>query len=473
MRIRRLVTLIIAGIMGATGLTASSAQADSLLFGQTQFYTATMRADKRVVTHAKIVFTNSDNKEKTAASFSMPDGIKASNVTVYQIIPPLKDCQNYETLQQWKQRNPGYDSTTDTTTQREYSTTKKCLDQPNPQNYNLNYNFKSYASNYSYSVLEGSDNKISFEKLTPKQDGNKYTVPLSLPTQPKKEGALLIAYLADGFISEFAGSYTYNYQTLKVDEAVDAVTVAVNLDEDLYSKGTKARTGGAEIASDTAVSSGASAASGKSLIDLQNSIGRGGTITRTSNHLLPGDTFSVGGSFADSPWKLYYGEIFVSLVILAAGIVIGWFFWRRNRNKPTKPDTDDTPPSSHKPETTKFTKTTVITAEPPFNPVRALLAALLGIAGVVVSTLLFNAVTSTTSRETYYGYTSLLPSGSVILLLIYGYFLIVLPVFLTIRHGYKTVFTWATLQVVLLIITVMVATAVTSTTTNGSSPVFY
>lgn len=463
MHIPRLSALLVAAAALVVS-TASPAQADSLLFGQTQSYTATMRADKRVVTHAKLIFTNSSDKQQESTSFTIPEGIKASNVAVYQIIPPHKACKSYETLQQWQERTP--DTPADLKLQQSYQADKKCLDQASPKEYDLDYNFKSYASTYSYRGMPESSesNNISFEKLTPKQNGNAYTIPLSLPLQPQKDGAILVAYLGEGFVSEFAGNYSYNYKTLQVNDAVENVTVAINLDEDLYSKGTKARTAAPEIATDMASGSSKSSTpmSSNNLTDLQNTIGSGGTITRSSAHLLPGDSFSVSGSFADSPWKLYYGEIGIGLLLFIIGIAIGWFVWHRRRNNPKGPSGTAATSLPHKSEASKSVKAETIHAEPAFNPVRALLAAILGVAGSITASIIMSAVTSTTSRDMYYN--AAFPSGLAVLALVYLYFLIVLPLFLTVRHGYKTIFTWATLEVVLLILAVIVAGAIASTT---------
>jgi Ni/Co efflux regulator RcnB len=94
--LRRIVSLVIAVVFVASLAAPRAQAADQLLFGQTQTYTATMRADKKVVTNAKIIFTNSEDSEQKTTSFILPDGVKASALSVYQIIPPKKNGYVYD-----------------------------------------------------------------------------------------------------------------------------------------------------------------------------------------------------------------------------------------------------------------------------------------------------------------------------------------------------------------------------------------
>lgn len=338
---------------------------------------------------------------------------------------------------------------------------------PASSTYDQDYNFKTYAGSSYYYDNSSSDEKISFKKLDPIVHGSSYTIPLFLPVQSQKDGAVLISYFGEGFMSEFAGTYKYHYQTLKVPDAIDSVSVAINLDPDLYSKDIRGKTAISSPGSAT-LSTAADSAKGQgqqsnNLMNLQNMIGSDGTVTRTGTHLIAGDTFSVSGSFADSPWKLYLNEIVISIAVLVAAAIIWWLFSRRKRKQPTT--------TNGKPKTEKLSNVELANNfQLSLNKKVAITAALVGEAGIIATTGLIALLSSTTESRGYYSNTTSLFIP--IYFLAYFYFLVVLPLFLTIRHGRKTIFAWATLQTIFAIITLIILYFLMSqsSSTNISPP---
>ena len=278
---------------------------NSLLFGQKHYYTAIVRSDKKVATYAKIVLDNQGDKELKQATFSLPDGVRAQNLSVYQIMQPER-CVKYEE------------------SVRSYSGSdeRKCLKKELDKDYNFDQ--EEYYSYYD------SNSRLSYKKADLQSQGGKYVASLPEPIKSGQQGAYLISYIAEGYVHGQFGLYSLEFKTLKAPEMVKQVRVAVDVASDLYTKEKRSKIDyeGAE----NAIAGGASAANGiqsRELDRLQSDIGNGGTFTKTGKSLAANEVFVVNGQFADAPWKLNIGWIIGGIIGSAVLIVVVIFLLKK------------------------------------------------------------------------------------------------------------------------------------------------
>lgn len=474
MTLSQRIMLVLVTIGAAITLTAPPAQAiDTLLFGQLQAYDVMLRSDKKTVTSAKIVFTNDEQSDQKEFTFTVPDNIKVSAMTVYQALPPSSDrsaCANktYETYSDWLNRTKS--KGTSSQLQQQYEQDQKCQLTEEDQDA---YDFSGYIASSQYGDIYSTNrtsDAIKFSKLTPAVKGSTYTVSLNRAVKTQQRGAVLISYLGDGFTSEFAGNYNYNYKTLIVKDSVKKVDVTINLDDDLYAKGTKARTTAAQPAAndtpstDNGISSGASSAQGRMQNYSDSYVST--TIYRSGKNLLPGDTFAVSGSFSDSYWKLYMGEIGTALLIGAA-FVAGILFWHKKRNQriPKKSENEDTlqteKQSKHADRVSDSASHTQVASllDKPLNLKIATVVAGLATAATFAIVILSETIANMPSGYNSNPYeTEGIARGLITTIAIF-YVAFVAPLFATMKHGQSTVFAWFTIELIFVAISIVVMTS--------------
>ena len=187
-------------------------------------------------------------------------------------------------------------------------------------------------------MRRSQDSKIDYVDLKQTSSGNSYTVTLSTPVQPKKQGSVLVSFTTDNFISGgLLGRYDYNVRTLLTKQMVDRATVAVNFDDDMFTReATGKRTyETSPTSSSSNLALGADSANGayqsKSMDTLIGGIGQGGMYIISQSFLLPGDTLSVAGVFGTNRVVLYSTEILIGLLVLALLAIAIWRYtvWRK------------------------------------------------------------------------------------------------------------------------------------------------
>lgn len=339
-----LLMAAIAGVMMSAPVGAKAASV-SLLGGEKQYYTVMMRADKQSLVYAKVTFENmSATEELKSFSFKLPDNVAVSNLTTQQILAKTstKTCKTYETYNEYKARvSYSYEQS-----QYYYDLNKKCVTYDENSGYNIDYDFDNNMSSttayydYGYYVGRMTDSTFEYKDVTPKQSGQTYTIDLPNAIQPKKQGAVLIAYTSKSYITGGLGRLHYDFKSFTSDQLVNKAVVAINFDDELYSRLTATtREVSTAATSSIAQGSGLDSASGytsKNVDNIQTTVGQGGRYVKQKLQLLPGETFSVKGVFSTSKVMLYMPTIVRGVLITVLILAALWFGYRLYRVKAAK-----------------------------------------------------------------------------------------------------------------------------------------
>lgn len=260
-----------------------------LFFGQNHFYTVIFRGNGEAIIYAKLAITNPDEKPLTEFSFEVPKA-SPTEIVMYQMKLP-QECARY---------NYNYP-------------TSPCLEYRDP----------GYAQQYYYYGY--SNGQAEYQKIQYTKSGNLYRFTLPTPVEPYKSTAIIVAYAAKGYVSESAGLYTFNFETLKVPSRIQEVRVAVDVDSDLLLKGKRATVnyGSLGVARERAASP--QSISSRDLDTVVGNIGSYGPIVKEAKNLAPNESFIVKGEYATNWFRLYLGSIVLTLLIVV-GIFVGVYF---------------------------------------------------------------------------------------------------------------------------------------------------
>lgn len=458
----------------------SSAQAASLLPSEKHLYTVQLRSDKRALNYAKIIFENKHSEnDMTTYTFSLPQGVEVQDLTSQQILAkrqgnnPSQPCSAYESLEDWKIRTGrGSQSWSPSYIPPSYEAEKICLqkeDGTGADEYDEDFDYYSNTSSskyYSYSYYSSRDDQFKYADLDLKESEGKYTITLSNPVKPGKQGAILISYISQDFISGALGYYQYQYKTLVSQQTIESATVAINFDSGLYSRDAKQkRTSETSTTSDSSgLSAGASANanSSRSTDNLQWNIGQGGIYTKTQDNLIPGDVMTVKGVFAEHPLLLFTKEIIIGLIVLAlfiGGSIFGFRRYRRKHPKTaasnaTKSDADSAASAASTPQTTPAKATApASTFLPEPSPLVLIGVSLLSlVAGLVVASVGLS-ISMLVSDNYYTSSISnfLLIAQLVTVLSAYAVVAMVLPLAYVLRYGSKVAFRWVLIHLAVFV----------------------
>ena len=326
---KKLIVLVAISVVTALGAVPVSAA--TILNGQEHNYTVQFRSDNKATVFAKLVFQNGQSeKDRDTYTFSVPSGVSVDALSVQQIIAKktvASTCTPRVTI--------GTTSATQScpVTTESYDEDFDFLSNKLGYNYHYSYYYPDsrYSENYEYT------------DITPSIDGETYTVKLPRAIKPHKQGALLVTFISTSYVkSAFAGRFTYDFRTLKTDEMIDEASVAINFDEELYSRDATQQRTAESSANDSLVTAGAAASyESRSMDSLLPTIGNGGEYTRSQTKMLPGDVLSVAGVYATSPSLLFLNEIVTGIAIIAALAAGLWFGMKRYRKAhPRKARTD-------------------------------------------------------------------------------------------------------------------------------------
>lgn len=462
---KKLKQLILTLAIALTPLTSVSAltpaqttNGSPLLNGQNHYYTVQLRSDKKSLVYARIIFSNpSSDQDLSTYEFSLPDGVNVANLSAQQILAKYsgdKTCKTYETIEDWRARVNRTYAQNDTA----YNSTKQCLTWDEPQKYDVDFDYNTNTSSsneyYSYSYYRNRDSKFDYADLELKNTDRSYAVTLSEPVKPKKQGSILLSFTTDSFIDGgFIGRYTYDVKTLLTKQMIDRATVAVNFDQDMFTREAEQKRTYETKSSSSSLAQGADAAKGavyesRSMDILQNKIGRGGVYVKTQSALIPGDILSVTGVFATNSSMLFLNEILITILILLLILGTLWMYhiWRKGhpRAKKTtesKPNTKSTKVTNK--EVFSFTEYNDMT---PWREMVVTSAA--SIVGTIILILalsgLFSSMGSGTTSD------SMFVVFGTMVAIFFG--VLVLPLLYVMRYGVKNAFKWAFIQLGVILV---------------------
>lgn len=271
------------------------------IFGQDHAYSVTFRGNGQAVVFLRVSLSNNGEKDLKELTLRFPK-VEPEGILAYQILRE-KQCMRYD--YSVSTIPPAY----------QYP----CLEYSEP-------NYLDYY--YGASTYKKAKASLSTDTLV-------VELPDSIPSQ--KSGSVLLYFRAFGFAKKNAfGAYTYNFETLKVDDTIRDLRVGISPDSDLYMKGATGtvdyfKNSAPVFESSKSVAVGASFKN-SSVDSALNNIGYG-TVNKTANNLMPLDSYKVQGSYASSRIRLYAGELLaVIFLALLAIIVIGLIVWRLSKN---------------------------------------------------------------------------------------------------------------------------------------------
>ncbi len=446
---KKIITLIAVGAVAVVG--ALPASAASLLNGQEHHYTVQFRSDSKATVYAKLAFQNGQSdKDRDTYTFSLPSGVSADSLSVQQIIAKKTEVSSCDSK---------IAIGTSTATQNCPATTTGYDD-----DFDFLSNERGYSYYYDYYYPESRYNdKYEYTDITPSVDGQTYTVKLARAIKPHKQGAVLVTFVSTDYVtSAFGGQFTYDFRTLMTNEMIDEASVAINFDEELYSRDVdQKRTSGATTTKSIQSGADASASYESKRIDsLIPTIGNGGEYNRSQTKMLPGDVLSVKGTYATNPTLLFLKEILAGIAITIAAAAALWFSYKHYRKThPRKPHAN-ADIASHP----KYYDGT----EP------ASIKHLLAVSGVstvatVVALLVLTGLVAIANNSS----TGLIPYIlSLFTIVVVGTTAVFAPIAYVLRFGVRSLLRWLLINAALIAILCFVAIGVTSIDSGYSDPYY-
>lgn len=295
------------GVSGAVGIARPVMpikpppvyQGAGLPFGQSHFYTVTLRGNGQALVFLKTVFSNREEASLSAQKFTFPE--VPENLSVYQVIREPQ-CVSYMPIAVTPEM-------------------KGSLRYPNPlpQPECAQYQEPDYSYGWGNSTYQ----KAKFEL-----NNRDLTVELPKKVKPNGSGGLILVYSLPGITSkDFIGAYDFSFDTVKVEDAIQNLQVGLMVDPDYFLKDTKGeinyQTKEASIMS--APTSMAYDAGGRvsnpQFDQFYNQIGQG-TIVKSVNNLQPNEPYNIKGSYADNKLMLYGKEIGIGIGVVALVFIL-------------------------------------------------------------------------------------------------------------------------------------------------------
>lgn len=447
--LRKLITLMAVSIVAAT--SAIPASAASLLNGQEHYYTVQFRSDSKATVYAKLAFQNGQSdKDRDTYTFSLPSGVSADSLSIQQIIAKKTEVSTC---------NPKIVIGSSTATQNCPVTTTGYDD-----DFDFFSNNNNYGYYYDYYYPESRyDDKYEYTDVTPSVNGQTYTVKLPRAIKPHKQGAVLVTFVSTNYVtSAFGGRFNYDFRTLMTDEMIDDASVAINFDEELYSRDVdQKRTSGATAANSIKSGADMSASYESKRIDsLIPTIGNGGEYNRTQTKMLPGDVLGVKGTYATNPTLLFLNEILVGIAITVAAAAALWFGFKHYRKTHPRKSHSDTSAAIH----------------PKYNDdaETASIKHLLAVSGAstlatVVALLVLTGLVAIANN----GSSDLIPYIlSLFTIVVVGTTAVFAPIAYILRFGVRSLLRWLLINAALIAILCFVAIGVTSIDSGYSDPYY-
>ena len=273
-----------------------------LPFGQSHFYTVTLRGNGEALVYLKTIFSNKENTPLSSLTFTFPSTPK--NLSVYQVTRESQ-CIRYRPMT-LETKEQAVDSIA-------FRKSEECLEYQEPD--------------YQY----GWGN-TTYQKAQIVTKGNDVTVNFPNPIKLGGAGSLVLAYGdSDVTSKDMFGAYKFGFGTVKINDTIQNMQVGVLTDPDYYLKDTKGTINyqAKETMSFAAAMPAAdSRMSGNAQFDqFYNQIGQG-TIVKNVSSLQPNESYSVKGVYADNRMKLFGKEIAwgVGIVVFVLVFVLGGLF---------------------------------------------------------------------------------------------------------------------------------------------------
>lgn len=275
------------------------------IFGEDHYYSVIFRGNGDAVVNLKAIFTNTEEATMSAVTLHVPKG-EAQDIVAYQIIKEPR-CLRYGTTS--VSPSPGiiedrYDP-------------PECIQYDNPDYYG-----------YTYS------NNTKYKKATVNTEGDTITITLPEGVSPEMSSSYILYYRSKAYTQKnWAGAYTYTFETLKTESPIRNLQVGISTDSNLKLKDASSDINYA--VDDTAISElktapalNSAGMTTQAFDRYYQQIGQG-TVIKNASSLQPLDTFTVEGAYAKSIWQLQAKTIaIVSVIVIIVLVAIGFGLYK-------------------------------------------------------------------------------------------------------------------------------------------------
>ena len=261
------------------------------IFGEDHYYSVIFRGNGDAVVNLKAIFTNTEEATVSAITLRVPKG-QAEDMVAYQIIKERR-CLRY---------GPTNVTPVPGVVEDRYDP-PVCIQYDNPDYYGYNYY-----------------NNTKYKKAVVEVEGDMITIKLPDGVSPEFSSSYILYYRSKGYTEKnFAGAYSYTFETLKTESPIRNLQVGISTDSDL-----KLKDGSSDVnyVDNTAISElktapalGSSGMASQAFDRYYQQIGQGSIIENASS-LQPLDTFTVEGAYAKSLWQLHAKTIVIAIVII-------------------------------------------------------------------------------------------------------------------------------------------------------------
>lgn len=291
------------------------------VFGEDHYYSVIFRGNGDAVVNLKAIFTNTEEATVSAITLRVPKG-QPQDIVAYQIFKEPR-CIRYEPTK----------IVPSTGIIEDRYDPPVCIEYDNPDYYGYYY---SNDTKYKKAQVESTGDTIVI------------TLPEGVPAE--SSASYILYYRAKEYTQkDFAGAYSYTFETLKTESPIRNVQIGISTDTDLKLKNASSTVNyGVEdsVMSDLKAAPTLSSAgmTNQAFERYYQQIGQG-TIVETASSLQPLDTFTVDGAYAKSSWQLYAKTLLIGIVVtlvVLALIGFGLFKLFRHVKKKAVPATSGT-----------------------------------------------------------------------------------------------------------------------------------
>jgi len=160
--------------------------------------------------------------------------------------------------------------------------------------------------------------QAKYQRAKAVYEGDTISIGLPKPIAPEKSGSFLLYFRAFGYAKKnLLGGFDYSFESLKVSDKIRNLQIGISTDSDLVLKEVKGQVN-YRMELSTMMAKGEMAfgapATSSQLDSFYQQVGYG-QISKTASNLMPLESYSVKGAYADAPWKNYFKEIGIGLLV--------------------------------------------------------------------------------------------------------------------------------------------------------------
>lgn len=326
------LSLVIAGMPFSVLAAADSSTTKPLIYPnpeptpnlmeqQNQYYSVVLAGDGEVRVAAKLTLSNLSEQPINSVVVEIPGSYVRMVNALQEVNNSERYCIQYKPMQMTPEENnmgngsgKGVSSTI----------VPPVCDQ---------WGSQPYYSNPRYYTLQPNLQK------TP--DAYRYTLTLSQPVENQQSITLLLYYKAVGYVEKnIFGGYHFDFQTIKSENDVNTVRVAINVQDGFYLKGGKGKVDYKPVdVLEGATSMSLKGVSNSQIQSFSSQIPNVNGYVKETSGLDPWESFHVKGSYAENRLLLYLPEItrgVFGLIAVVALLILLWKALRRYHIKAVK-----------------------------------------------------------------------------------------------------------------------------------------